>query len=191
MAKAPKIESRSYSRLNPWVELVEVTVRTGPAAEPAIYHGLRQADYVSAVAMLEDGRMAIVRQFRPMVGHFTWELPSGLLEGGERPEDAMARELSEEAALEAIELLPISNTYADTGRMTNRALGFFALCRIAGNKTEIGLEPSYVTGKMLKSKILANEIALPNQIALLYCAAINPSVRRVCSLLGFQQVPWL
>lgn len=52
-----------------------------------------------AVLALRDGRVLGVRQFRPAVGRDSWELPAGLVDPGERPLDAAARELAEEAQL--------------------------------------------------------------------------------------------
>jgi 8-oxo-dGTP pyrophosphatase MutT (NUDIX family) len=57
---------------------------------------------VAIVAMDEEGRIAMVYQYRHPVGRRLWELPAGLLDvHGEAPHLAAARELHEEAGLEA------------------------------------------------------------------------------------------
>ncbi len=42
-----------------------------------------------------------MRQYRPAVERFTWELPAGLLDEGETPADAFRRELMEETGYPA------------------------------------------------------------------------------------------
>lgn len=54
------------------------------------------ADWVVAVALSPAGNIVLVRQFRFGVGDFTWELPAGLIDQGESPAAAAARELEEE-----------------------------------------------------------------------------------------------
>ncbi len=54
------------------------------------------ADWVVAVALTPEGEIVLVRQFRFGVSDFTWELPAGLMDPGETPAAAAARELEEE-----------------------------------------------------------------------------------------------
>lgn len=53
------------------------------------------------VAAMRDGQVALVRQMRPAVDAWLWELPAGTLEPGEQPVEAARRELEEEAGLAA------------------------------------------------------------------------------------------
>ncbi len=73
-------------------------------------------EHPDAVALLvARGRELLgVRQARPAVGGTTWEIPAGLIEPGETPEAAAAREAAEEVHL-AGELRPISRLYASPG----------------------------------------------------------------------------
>ncbi len=62
-------------------------------------------EHVPAVAVLVlrelNGQLEIllVAQDRPAIGQKTWELPAGLVDAGETPEAAAARELAEEVGL--------------------------------------------------------------------------------------------
>jgi 8-oxo-dGTP pyrophosphatase MutT (NUDIX family) len=57
---------------------------------------------VGILALDDDGRIALVHQYRHPVGMWMWELPAGLLDvPGEPPHVAAARELAEEADLVA------------------------------------------------------------------------------------------
>jgi ADP-ribose pyrophosphatase len=51
---------------------------------------------VTAVPILDDGRLLLIRQFRYPVGKYIYELPAGKLDSGQTPPDTMARELEEE-----------------------------------------------------------------------------------------------
>ena len=58
-------------------------------------------EHAPAVAVLveRDGRVLGVRQRRPAIDRETWELPAGLIDPGEEPAQAAARELAEETGL--------------------------------------------------------------------------------------------
>jgi ADP-ribose pyrophosphatase len=59
---------------------------------------------VAVLAMDQQGNIVMVYQYRHPVGRRLWELPAGLLDlGGEPPHISAARELKEEAGLEAAE----------------------------------------------------------------------------------------
>jgi ADP-ribose pyrophosphatase len=67
-----------------------------------------------AVLAIDGGRVVGVRQRRPAIGGETWELPAGLVDPGEQPEEAAARELAEEVRL-AGTLTPLTRLYPSPG----------------------------------------------------------------------------
>jgi ADP-ribose pyrophosphatase len=114
-----RIIKRTETRVSPWVRLVANEVLISSSASET-YHSLAQADYVTIVARLPDGRLPIVRQFRPAVGSETWELPAGLLEPDEDAEAAARRELLEETGTAPLKVLDLGSFFPDTGRLENR-----------------------------------------------------------------------
>jgi ADP-ribose pyrophosphatase len=72
------------------------------------------------VLAIDGERVLGVRQFRPAIGEETWELPAGLVDAGETPEAAAARELAEEAQLGG-RLRLLSQFYTSPG-FTNEKL---------------------------------------------------------------------
>ena len=57
---------------------------------------LETADWVNVVALTPENKLVVVSQYRFGVGHTTLEIPAGLIEAGETPQQAAARELHEE-----------------------------------------------------------------------------------------------
>ncbi len=62
---------------------------------------LSSPDACNVLPVLEDGRFLLVRQYRFGTGTFTLEIPGGLLEPGELPEQGARRELREETGYQA------------------------------------------------------------------------------------------
>ncbi|MET8579581.1 (deoxy)nucleoside triphosphate pyrophosphohydrolase [Streptomyces collinus] len=56
---------------------------------------------VVGAALLDDGRLLAARRSAPADLAGRWELPGGKVETGERPEDALVRELREELGVDA------------------------------------------------------------------------------------------
>ena len=122
----PKIRSRQTIPVSPWMHVIAREVEFTAGAKPEIYHAVGQLDYLSIVAVTPDGRIPIVRQYRPAIEAFTWELPAGLVEQGEDPAAASSRELLEETGYptRAIHSLG-APAAACTGRLSNRIHSFF------------------------------------------------------------------
>lgn len=79
---------------------------------------------VTAVPVLEDGRIVLIRQFRYPIGKFILELPAGKLDSGQTPIDTMARELEEEIGYSAGNITPECTFYPTPG-ISNEAIHFF------------------------------------------------------------------
>ena len=76
-------------------------------------------DHTGAVAILamdDEERVLLIKQYRHPVRHREWEIPAGLLdEQGENPLDAAKRELAEEADVAASEWHLLSEFYTSPG----------------------------------------------------------------------------
>lgn len=78
------------------------------------------------VPLLDDGRVVLIRQYRPIVGAEIWELPAGTIEAGETPDACARRELLEEAGYQAGRLDPLGEALADAGLTDERIFLFVA-----------------------------------------------------------------
>lgn len=114
-------------RLSPWVTVTAKHVRLPGRDGVHVYHALRQHDYTTVLALDPDGRVPLVRQYRPAVERETLELPGGLHDGEDTPERTAVVELAEEAGLRVVgALVPLGCFDPDTGRLENRFWGYFA-----------------------------------------------------------------
>ena len=74
------------------------------------------------VAVDEADRVVLVHQYRHPVGQRLWEIPAGLLDvPGEDPAAAAARELAEEAHVQAADWRVLADPFSSPG-MTTEAL---------------------------------------------------------------------
>ena len=76
---------------------------------------VRHTGSVAAVAVHDDGRVVLVRQYRHPIGEHLWELPAGLLNPGEDPADGARRELEEETGLSPARMELIADFYTTPG----------------------------------------------------------------------------
>jgi ADP-ribose pyrophosphatase len=138
----PRIAASRTTQLSAWVTIVENRVVTSPQDAGAIYHSIATADYVSVLALTPDGRVPVVKQFRPAVDRLTTEFPGGMRDEGEPPEACAIRELAEEAGLRVDTLQPLAVFFPDSGRLGNRMWTYFAreAVPIAGWAPEPGIE---------------------------------------------------
>jgi 8-oxo-dGTP pyrophosphatase MutT (NUDIX family) len=123
--KWPRIRSRRLTRISPWMSIIAREVEFSHSATPQTFHAVEQADYVSIVALTGGGKIPIVRQYRPAIEGYSWELPAGMVDPGESPADCCRRELLEETGFVARGIRPLGDTSPCTGRLSNRIHSFF------------------------------------------------------------------
>ena len=122
----------------PWFELLEKTVRP----DEAPYYSLKLPDYTSVIALTADRNILLVKQYRPAIERDALELPSGLVDPGESPGEAAARELLEETGYEARDVQVLGPMTTDNGRLSNRIWACFAadVQPVSGKTPEAGIE---------------------------------------------------
>jgi ADP-ribose pyrophosphatase len=94
------------------VEVDRIRFPNGTEHDTAI---VRHRPSVVVIPIHADGRIVLVRQYRPSIDRFTWELPAGGIEPGETAEAAAVRESVEETKLEPRRLERIRGLYPAPG----------------------------------------------------------------------------
>lgn len=79
-----------------WIDLAAETCRTPSGAVLDAYYVLAYPDWANALALTPEGRFVRVRQWRQGARAASLELPGGVVDPGETPGEAAARELLEE-----------------------------------------------------------------------------------------------
>lgn len=121
----PKIRARRTDVLSPWVRIIARDVEFAEGQPTQTYHAVDQQDYIAILARAPDGRIPIVRQYRPALEAFTWELPAGLVDPDEDPAEGCRRELLEETGYPARVIHALGTASPCTGRLSNRIHSFF------------------------------------------------------------------
>jgi ADP-ribose pyrophosphatase len=84
-------------------------------------------DWVNVVALTKEGEALLVRQFRFGIEADTLEIPGGMVDKGEEPAAAAARELEEETGYSASEVVFLGSVHPNPALQTNRCHTFLAL----------------------------------------------------------------
>ena len=85
-----------YLLRNKWLTVRKDYVRMPSGAEINDYYVLEYPDWINVIAITEDGKFVIERQYRHGTQSVDYELCAGTIEDGEAPIDAAKRELLEE-----------------------------------------------------------------------------------------------
>lgn len=121
-----KICSSSYIHKGPWA-----TLRTDKCEMPdgrivEQYYVLEYPNWVNAVAITEEGKLLMVRQYRHAAGIVSLEIPGGVIDGDEKPEDAMRRELLEETGYQFNNIEHLCTVYANPSTANNKTFCYLA-----------------------------------------------------------------
>jgi len=184
------VVARRTRPFSPWLQIDEIDVRMPGSDRVETYHGVRQADAVSVLAMTTAGEFLLVRQYRPVIEAWTWELPAGAVDEGETPAEAGARELSEETGFQITRMIPVGVTHEDPPRRTNKLFGFFATVEPTRDRPETGMRTRLVSGRALRALAASGDLAVPSQVALVWQAGLNDEVRAFLGAQGHPEPPW-
>ncbi len=111
----------------PWL-----TVRRDKALLPTgqihdEYYVLHYPTWVNVIAITEDGKMILERQYRHGIQRVGWEIPAGVAEAGEEPLCAAQRELEEETGYGGGKWMPLLAVAPNASSMDNTSYSFLAV----------------------------------------------------------------
>jgi len=94
---------------------VDVEDVTLPNGHVSTYEFVRHPGGSAVVALDEQRRVCLLRQWRPAVGEWVWELPAGKRDDGEDPAETARRELAEEAGRAAARWTDLGSHFPSPG----------------------------------------------------------------------------
>lgn len=155
-------------------------------------------DHSGAVAVLaldEDGRVLLIRQYRHPVGFRDWEIPAGLLDvPGEDPLEAAKRELAEEADLTAERWNVLSDFFTSPGG-SDEAIRIYLARGLADapeafarTEEEADIEVRWVPLDEVVDAVLARRLQNPSLVIAALAAAAGRA--RDWSTLGEADAAW-
>ncbi len=109
-----------------WLQLREDRVRLDNGHEIERFHVIHGPDWASVLCVTDASEVILVRQYRHGIAGPSLELPAGVIEPNETPEEAARRELVEETGYESNDWVSIQTVSTEPARHTTRAHFFCA-----------------------------------------------------------------
>lgn len=161
-------------------------VREDVVADPRSGHEhlrvtLECADWVNVIAQTREGALVFVRQYRNGIRANTLEVPGGIIDPGEDPALAAARELEEETGYRAGRVEPLGWVHPNPAMQTNRTYSFVAYdcekvhggAQDAGEDIAVELHPREAVPRL----ILENQITHALVVVAFYLEGARAAVR--------------
>ncbi len=161
-AKHPRVVRKKVSYSSPWFTVMAKEVVYPWKTGSETYFSVKSLEYCSALALTKEGYVILVKQFRPVLEQYTYELPSGCVEKGETPRMAMERELKEETGFSSNGRMQfLAQLHPDSGRLENMLWCYFAPKALpnslAGRNVEPGIETVLCSPRELKKLITSGK----------------------------------
>jgi 8-oxo-dGTP pyrophosphatase MutT (NUDIX family) len=140
------------------LQIYKSTAVSPESGEPHDFVRIRSVDWVQIIPITAAGEVVMVKQYRAGSGTITLEIPGGLLDPGEEPAAAAARECLEETGYGAKRVHAMGALNPNPALFTNRLHSFYALdvervgdIRNEGNeRTEVVLVPLRELERLLR-----------------------------------------
>lgn len=120
------VEGTEYLFRRPWLTVRRDTVRLPDGTVHPEYYVLEYPTWVNVIALTEDGKFVMVKQYRHGLGIVATELCAGVAEEGETPLEAAKRELLEETGFGGGEWELNMVVSANPGSQNNLSYSFIA-----------------------------------------------------------------
>lgn len=126
----------------------------GHVIEP--YYVLEYPDFITCLVLSGDFKqVTLLKHYRHAINDFVLEVPAGIIEDGESPEETVTRELEEELGLVGADIHKTGQAYANPAMLTNKDHSFVAIGGTFNGKQDIGVGENFQVVTMPLSKLLS------------------------------------
>jgi 8-oxo-dGTP pyrophosphatase MutT (NUDIX family) len=107
------------------------SIRTDTAVSPRTgtehdFYIIESEDWINVIPLIADNHVVMIRQYRHGARKVTLEIPGGLVDPGDTPEEAAARELLEETGYQAEEFVQVGVVNPNPALFNNRCYTYVA-----------------------------------------------------------------
>jgi ADP-ribose pyrophosphatase len=102
------------------------TIRCPRTGQEHDFQVLESRDWINIIPLTPDEQVVMVRQYRHGTRRITLEIPGGIVDPGDTPEDAARRELLEETGYEAKEVILLGSACPQPAILNNRSITYLA-----------------------------------------------------------------
>ena len=118
--------SSHYIHKGPWATLRSDRCEMPGGYIVEDYYVLEYSNWVNAVAITEDNKVLMVNQYRHAAEIVSLEIPGGVIDAGEMPEQALRRELLEETGYQFDDFELLCTVYANPSTANNQTYCYLA-----------------------------------------------------------------
>lgn len=118
--------SSQYIHKGPWATLRSDKCEMPDGRIVNEYFVLEYPNWANAVALTREGKILMVTQYRHAANIVSLEIPGGVIDGDEKPEEAMHRELLEETGYQFDKMELMCSVYANPSTANNKTFCYLA-----------------------------------------------------------------
>lgn len=116
--------SVKQQNLGGWLPIEERTYKKNDGKVVDDFSVVTVANVSMVIPVLENGRIVMVKQFKPGAGELTLEFPAGRLKPDQNYEEAARMEMMEETGMEVGELIEVGETVTFPTKGSERVMGY-------------------------------------------------------------------
>jgi ADP-ribose pyrophosphatase len=170
-----KILEKRETELSEWLTVVERDFVPPGKEKVETYFSVRPYDYVIILAVTNDHRIPLVKQYRHPLEKNCLDLPAGLMDLNKSPEETALIELKEETGVVATSANLLGVLNPDPGRLDNRCFCFFASNAVVDTSISIedGIELVWTNWNQLFQMIRDGQFTCGLAIAVIAMASLK------------------
>ena len=176
-----KTLSSNYIHKGPWATLRADKCEMPNGHIVQDYYVLEYNNWVNAVAVTEEGSIIMVKQYRHAASIVSLEIPGGVIEDGEEPENAIKRELLEETGYQFKTFELLSVVYANPSTANNLTYCYLATGGVKVQEQHLDEQEEIVVETYSVMEI--KQLLADNKIAqALHCTGLFYALKRLDAL---------